>query len=83
MKKEKVLRVVNICASVFFVYYYVVRKFFRENEALLQIGLILLFVSGIVGLTFTIVWKQKLLSFDSVGYIFWTLFGGLVLLFGY
>lgn len=83
MDKKKILRAVNVCSIVFFVYYYVVRKFFRENEALLQIGLILLFVSGIVGLTFTIVWKQKLLSFDSVGYIFWTLFGGLVLLFGY
>lgn len=50
---------------------------------MLWTALILLFVSGLVGLTLTIVWKQKLLSIDSVGYIFWTLFGGLVLLFGY
>ncbi len=83
MNKKKVLRAVNICSSVFFVCYYVTRKFFVDNTFMLWTALILLFVSGLVGLTLTIVWKQKLLSIDSVGYIFWTLFGGLVLLFGY
>lgn len=81
MDKKKILRAVNVCSIVFFVYYFVVWKFFRNHDDLLFSTFFLLFVSGLVGLTLTILWKQKLSSYYTIGFGFWTVWGGLQLLF--